>query len=93
MESMVAVEGVRLKTLHFCSVSLKEGEPPYCELPTASVEAGSTQSVSDGGLSSTLTYYIVGVVVLMLMMIFAVLVCIVTVSLYRRKKVRDRQLR
>ena len=94
MESKVVIEGVHLTTLQFCLVSLKEGEPPYCEVPTAATGTGSLSSASEGApLSPTLTYSIVGVVVVMLMMIFAVLVCIGTVSCYRRKKVRDRQLR
>ena len=93
-ESKVVIEGVHLTTLQFCLVSLKEGEPPYCEVPTAATGTGSLSSASDSApLSPTLTYSIVGVVVVMLMMIFAALVCIGTVSCYRRKKVRDRQLR
>ena len=89
MESKVVIEGVHLTTLTFCSVSRGEREPPYCEVPTATTDASYP---SESALSSTVTYSIVGVVVLMLMLIFAILVCIGTVSLSRRKKVRDRQL-
>ena len=89
MESKVVVEGVHLTTLKFCSVSLEAGEPPYCEVSTAS---GGFPSDTSDPQPSTITYGIVGVVVVMLTMIFVVLVCIVTVTFYKRKKVRDRQL-
>ena len=93
MESKAVIEGVHLTTLQFCSVPLEGEDLPYCETLTAVTDADKRSDASEGEpLSSNLTYSIVGVVVVMLMMIFAVLVCIGTVSLYRKKKVRDRQL-
>ena len=93
MESKAVIEGVHLTTLQFCSVSLRGEDLPYCEIPTAVTDAEISSDASEGEpLSSTLTYSIVGAVVVMLMMIFTVLVCIGTVSLYRKKKVRHRQL-
>ena len=90
-ESKVVIEGVHLKTLTFCLVNLKEGEPPYCEVPT---EPPSSQNVDpDPTETSPITYVIVGVVVIMLVMITVVLVCIVTVSFCKKKRVRDRRLR
>ena len=86
MESKVVLEGVHLTTLKFCPVILNEGEPPYCETITESKQSGENQR-------DYITYIIVGVIMLMLAMIFAVLICLVTVSLYKKKKLRDRQLR
>ena len=90
-ESKVVVEGVHLTTLKFCSVSLNEGELPFCETPYVEIEG--VDSSDEQEPSSSVTYIIVGIVVFMMILIFAVLVCIGTISLYRKKKVRDRQIR
>ena len=91
MESKIAVEGVHLTTLNFCTMSLNEGEPPFCETP-AQDPAGVGIS-NQSGSTSLVTYIIVGMVALMLILIFMVVVCLATVSFYRKKKVRDRQMR
>ena len=86
MESKMVIEGVHLTTLNFCPVTLMEGEPPYCETLTVTTEAVTKQQ-------DYITYIVVGVILFMLAMIFAVLICLATVSLYKKKKVRERQLR
>jgi hypothetical protein len=83
MESKVVVEGVHLTALKFCPVSLSKGEPPYCE----------TQALGGSQPVSHVTSVVVGVIMTMLILIFVVLVCLVTVSFYKKKKVRERQLR
>ena len=91
-ESKVIVEGVHLTALKFCSVSLKEGEHPFCETPPPVTEDGSPQGSSEES-TSFVTYIIVGIVVFMLVMILGTLVCIGTLLLYKKRKVRDRQMR
>ena len=91
MESKIAVEGVHLTTLNFCTVSLKEGESLFCETPAQAPNGVDINSQNES--TSPVTYIIVGMVALMLMSIFAIVVCLATVSFYKKKKVRDRQMR
>ena len=72
---------------------LNEGEPPYCETSTTSNPESIDSETESQPVDPSVTYIIVGVVVTMMMMIFVVLVCILTVSCYRKKKIRERQLR
>ena len=88
IESKIAVEGVHLTALNFCTVSLEEGEAPFCETPAQAVDINSQNEST-----SPVTYIIVGMVALILMLIFAIVVCLATVSFYKKKKVRDRQMR
>ena len=91
-ESKLVVEGIHLTTLNFCSVSLKEEEYPFCEIPTQTAGTESSGN-SPNEATSSLTYIIVGIVVFTILMIFAVLVCIGTVLIYKKKKLRDHQMR
>ena len=95
MESKLVVEGVHLASLEFCTVSLVDGEPPFCEAPTvvATLHPEPVDGRSDDESSSVVTHSIVGVVTLMFVIILAVLVCFGAVSCYRKKKVKDRQSR
>ena len=71
---------------------LNEGEPPYCETSTTSNPESIDSETESQPVDPSVTYIIVGVVVTMLMM-FVVLVCILTVSCYRKRKIQERQLR
>ena len=92
-ESKAVVEGVPLTTLKYCSVNLKEAEPPFCEAPTVQTEGLESTSSSDSEPSSLVIYIIVGVVVVMMIMVIAVLTCLATVVLCKRRKVNSRQRR
>ena len=92
-ESKAVVEGVPLTTLKYCSVSLKEAEPPFCEAPTVQTGGVESSSSSDSEASSLVTYIILGIVVVMMMIFIAVLTCLATVVLCKRRKVSSRQWR
>ena len=82
-ESKLVVEGVHLTSLQFCTVILNEGDLPFCEAPTSRT-IQETPIVGPTSPSPIIPVIIV-VVTLMLVVVSAVLVCIVTVKIYKRR--------
>jgi hypothetical protein len=89
-ESKMVVKGVHLTTLEFCTVSLSEGELPFCEIP---IPTPMDTGIDVPTPQSLVTYGVVGAVTLMFVIILVILVCLITVSLCKKKRLKNRQQR